>query len=226
MFKRLVIALSLFPLLAVGAWLALALIGGLIPGSTNRIDPREEIISPPVFLIFTPIHADFAIPLTPDIRKQFGFLAESGIQTASENLKYLVIGWGSRAFYTSVKNYADIGFGPTWTAITGDESVMHVQPAGLLDEGSNTLRLDMPRENFDNLIAFILSSFRRDGNNMWHIVGAGFGLGDVFYEARGQFDILEPCNTWVARALAAAGFGTGFWTPTTFSLKIGHKLFN
>ncbi|MBZ0215460.1 MAG: TIGR02117 family protein [Fimbriimonadaceae bacterium] len=204
----------------------MAAIGGLIPGSTNRIDSPAHKVAPPVFLVFTPIHADFAIPLTPKIREQFGFLAEAGFHLQSEDLKYLIIGWGSRAFYTSAKSYIDIGIGPTWTAITGDSSVMHVQPAGTFVEGDGNIRLDMPLENFDNLISFILNSFDRNSGKVQRISGAGFGLGDVFYEAHGQFNILESCNVWVARGLRATGFATGLWTPTTFSLKIGHTLFN
>lgn len=226
MLKRATLAVSLLPVVAIAGYLVLAALGGVIPGSTNRIDERADKIGPPVFLVFTPIHADFAIPVTPEIRTRFGFLADAGIPLNNPLVKYLIIGWGSKAFYTSTKGYGDIGIGPTWTAITGDASVIHVQPVTDVAGTRDMVRLDMSAENFAELSAFIVSSFDRNDGNVRRVAGAGFGLGDVFYDAHGDFNILEPCNVWVAKGLRKAGFATGLWTPTTYSLRIGHTLFN
>ena len=224
--KRSVLIALVLPAAVIAGYLAVAVIGGAIPGSTNRISDRDAGVAPPVYLVFTPIHADFAIPVTPETRRRFGFLADAGLRLSDPRLKYLVFGWGSKAFYTSAKGYSDIGIGPTWTAITGDTSVIHVQPAGDIAHLDDAVRLDMPATSFANLTEFILSSFRRDAGQAQLVAGAGFGTGDVFYEAHGRFNILEPCNIWVAKGLRTAGFATGLWTPTTYSLKIGHALFN
>ena len=42
------------------------------------------------------------------------------------NIKYLLFGWGSRAFYTTAKEFKDIRPIPVFKAITGDASAMYL----------------------------------------------------------------------------------------------------
>lgn len=223
---RVALIAGLSPILAIAGYLLLAAIGGAIPGSFNRIPGNGSTPTPPVYLTFTPIHADFAIPVTAEVKRQFAFLSEAGIALDNPNLKYLIVGWGSRAFYKSAKSYSDIGFRPVWTATTGDASVIHVQPAGDVAGLEDVVKLDMPAESFSRLTQFIVASFDQLDGVTTPIDGATFGQGDVFYPALGRFHIFRPCNVWVTNGLRQAGFGTGFWTPTTYSLRIGHFLYN
>jgi len=217
--------LIISPVLVVALYLVAALVGSLIPASFNSIDEAEGRFEKPVYLLANLLHTDIAIPVNSLTLTEFDFLREAGIPLDNPNLKYLVIGWGSEAFYTSTGEYSDIKFSTAWKAITGDTSVMHIAPAGDLSE-SSLISLNMPDENFAKLVRFISAGFAIRNSKPVHLADKTFGFGDVFYKAEGNFNILNPCNQWVSKALREAGFGTGTWTPTAYSFELSHRLYN
>ncbi len=217
--------LILAQIVLVALYLAAALVGGIIPHPNNG--PADHAGSgKTIHLVAGLLHTDIAIPVNQAVKTRFAFMEKNGIDLGQENLKHLIIGWGSREFYTSTKNYSDIGFATTWIAVSGDRSVMHVQPAGKIEDYPDIIRIELNDDAFSRLLSFIETSFDRDNEMPVLIDDATFGSGDVFYEAVGGFDIFRPCNVWTSRALRAAGVNTGLWTPTTYSVKIGHQIHN
>ena len=41
----------------------------------------------------------------------------------------------------------------------------------------------------------------------------GYDVADVFYPARGRYDLVRTCNWWTGHMLAQAGVKIGAWTP-------------
>ena len=199
--------------------------GGAIPHPSNSSDSAKTP-DKTIYLLAGLLHTDIAIPVDEEVVSQFGFLMEDGLTLDHPNLNYLIIGWGSRAFYTNTKEYADIGFATTWKAVTGDTSVMHIQPAGPIDGIEGLVRIGLNERAFRELLKFMKKSFFHENDRPVPVPDATFGLGDIFYSGVGRFNIFKPCNVWTAEALRSAGVNTGIWTPTTFSLKIGHLLHN
>jgi len=120
---------------------------------------------------------------------------------------YYEIGWGDSRFYQSdAITFASAMLAVLWSS----GSVLHV--VGLKDDprlifrGSEVRLLASDSKNFENLLLFINSSFRRDSNDA--IVPENHGLyGDgQFYAAVGKFHLLNTCNTWTAKALYSAGY--------------------
>ena len=207
---------------AVVTYLTASVAGAVISAApqTGRAPGESERI----YLLTTVLHADFALPVTPEIRSRFAHLAQDGIPLASSNLRYLVFGWGCRAFYTTAGQLTDIRPGPTYTAVTGDVSVIRVVPAGDISGLDNAYPVDLPPGGLARLADFIASGFVGGVSEARRLDGEAYGFGDVFYEARGDFDIFKPCNIWAAAGLRAAGLTTGRWTPTTHALKLGLRL--
>ncbi len=172
------------------------------------------------------LHADLAIPLNSLSLQEFAFLREAGFPLDNPALKYLVIGWGSKAFYTSTKDYSDIKLSTIWQASTGDQSVMHVSPAGELAGIDDLVRLKISEKGFARLVSYIGNSFVKSETRPVLIPGATFGFGDLFYESPEFFSLLTPCNVWVSQGLREAGLASGVWTPTTYSLLLNHYLYN
>ncbi|MEN8141395.1 MAG: DUF2459 domain-containing protein, partial [Thermodesulfobacteriota bacterium] len=89
-------------------------------------------------------------------------------------------------------------------------TVMHV--VGFQEEpllyfhGSKVTELAIPESYYDNLLSFIESSFARDEDGQIIPLGKGQYERSQFYEAQGTYFIFNTCNTWVAKALASAGF--------------------
>ena len=173
-----------------------------------------------ILVLSNPIHTDIAIPLDADTRAAFAFLERSGVPVAEAGARWMIIGWGGRAFYLETPTWADLKPMPVFRALTVDSSVLHVDVTGELDEGHPAVTvLDLGAAEFEQLQVFIRESFAQSPD-------AGYGPNDRFFEAKGAFNMLLGCNTWTAGALRAAGVRTGIWNPLPQTLTFSLKLFN
>lgn len=209
-------------------YLTAAIIGGIMP-SSNTAQPVEADVERPyeIKLFMSFLHADIAIPIDDDVLKRFAFLDAANFPIHHSNLRYLVVGWGSEAFYTSAGDYSDITPSATFKAITGDLSVMHVVPSGEIEFDAKTTSLQLDKEGFENLLNFIQASFQKSADQQPIFMdGVTHGYGDVFYKGVGGFNIFHPCNMWVNTALKEADIKLGAWTPTTQSLKLSLDLWH
>jgi uncharacterized protein (TIGR02117 family) len=205
------------PFFVVALYLFAALLGGVIP-SGKTVSNDNEVLDTTIYLSANALHADIAIPVDAVSREQFDFLKADGFPLDNPNLKYLIIGWGSRDFYTSTAEYSDMDFATIWRAATGDASVMHVAPGGDISKSDNAVPIAISQAGLERMIDFMLESFSKENGKPMVLPDATFGYGDLFYEAVGRFHIFNPCNVWVSKALSRAGVSTGLWTPTTYSL--------
>ena len=196
-------------LLAAGA-------GALIPGST-----AERVGEPAVWvgLAAGPIHYDFLLPATAEVRETFAFAARAGIPVDEPRVEWLVVGWGAEAFYTTVGTYADVSLGATWKGITGDRSVMRVGAVGPVSSPRiEWIRLSQPE--FEALVA----SIRADVAPGEPVLPVPTRPGSAYFASPGAFHLFRTCNVWVGEKLRAAGLRFGRWTPTTFAVRfsLGH----
>ncbi|NJM81879.1 MAG: TIGR02117 family protein [Tabrizicola sp.] len=194
------------------------LAGALIPGPDSGLSgPATTRIG----LIRGVIHYDFLIPLTPEVRRRFGFARAEGVPVDDPDGAWLLIGWGARGFYTSTGTYADISAGPLLRGVTGDRSVMRVDILGPLPDDEALTYLALSEAQFSALLMRIDASFARDASGAARpIAGAGFTATDAFFEAEGTFNLLRTCNVWVSDTLRAAGVDFGIWTPTPQSVSL------
>ena len=83
-----------------------------------------------ILVLSNPIHTDIAIPVDAETLARFPFLAESGMPVAHPNARWLVFGWGGRAFYIETPTWADLKPMPLIKGLTLDRSVIHADVAG------------------------------------------------------------------------------------------------
>ncbi|CAG0955717.1 MAG: TIGR02117 family protein [Rhizobiaceae bacterium] len=180
-----------------------------------------------ILVLTNPIHTDIAIPIDAAVRTRFAFLEAEGMPTGDPGARWLVFGWGGRAFYLETPTWADLKPLPALKALTIDRAVMHVDIAGDIAEPHPAVAgYELDQAGFDRLVAFIAQSFEVEGGPPRIVPGAGYGPYDRFYEARGRFNAFVGCNTWTARALREAGLTTGWWNPLPQSLAVSLDLFN
>lgn len=180
-----------------------------------------------ILVLSGPIHTDIAIPLDDATRSAFSFLDAAGVPVGHPGARWLIVGWGGRAFYLETPTWADLKPLPVLRALTIDRSVLHVDVAGeALASQPGVAAFDVDEESLAKLIAFVAGSFASETGATVAIPGAGYGPYDRFFEARGLFNILIGCNTWTAAALRAAGLQAGLWTPLPQSLGLSLRLFN
>jgi uncharacterized protein (TIGR02117 family) len=204
---------------------ALSLIAGtLVPRPLfSQSDAGEKSVE--VLVITNPIHTDIAIPADSETLQAFHFLGESGLPMDAPGLRWLVFGWGGRAFYLETPTWAELKLVPAVKALTIDRSVLHAELAGEIDRSlPNVKSIRVSEAEFSNLFQAILDSF--DPQEPGAIEGVGYGPNDRFFEADGSFNVLFSCNTWAAKVLRAGGVQTGWWNPLPQSLGLSIKLHN
>jgi uncharacterized protein (TIGR02117 family) len=180
-----------------------------------------------ILAIANPIHTDIVVPLDPDVRARFDPLVRAGIKADTPGARYLVFGWGSRAFYIETPTWADLKVEPLLSALTLDASVMHVSVAGAVDEAQPSVRrFGLTDAQLDRLLDFIDDSLQIGPNGPIWIADAAYGEFDGFFEAKGNFTAFLGCNTWAAAALRRAGVQTGWWNPLPQTLGLSLDLHN
>ncbi len=180
-----------------------------------------------VLILSNPIHTDIALPLDAELLTQFGFLRDGHLEIDDPRVRYLVFGWGGRAFYTQTPTWADLKPLPLFKGLTLDNSVMHVALAGDIPvTDASVTSLDLSVDEYRKLIDFIVGSFTYSQKKPIPLPGQSYGRDDAFFEAKGYFNALLGCNTWTAAALRYAGLQTGWWTPLPPLLTTSLRLHN
>lgn len=201
-------------------------LGTVIPRPWSAPLPETTSATYRILVLSNPIHTDFAIPATPEIRKRFGFLADAGLDLGNPDVRYVIFGWGGRAFYTETPTWADLKPMPVIKSLTLDSAVMHVQLAGEIPlDHPDVTPMDLSVAGFARLSDHIASSFI-GGDEKPVPLGFSYGQGDAFFEGQGRFNALVGCNTWTAAGLRSAGITTGAWTPLPWLLRVSLRLHN
>ncbi|MER9301872.1 TIGR02117 family protein [Mesorhizobium sp. M0496] len=201
--------------------------GALVPRPLWRPAAAAPADTHRILVLKNPIHTDIAIPVDDTVRQRFHFLVDAGIPADSPQVRYIVFGWGGRAFYLETPTWSELKAVPVMKALTLDASVVHVDVAGDIDEGRpNIAGFDIGEERFAALLDFIDASFQREPKGPILVPDAAYSRFDGFYEANGHFNALVGCNTWTAAALRTAGLRTGWWNPLPVSLGLSMRLYN
>lgn len=211
---------------AVAAIVLLLLAGMLVPRPLVAA-PEAGEATQPIFTIGNPIHTDIAIPIDAAVLARFAPLVRAGVPAGLPDARHLVFGWGSRAFYIGTPTWADLKPGPLFSALTLDDSVLHVSVVGTIDEThADVRRFDLTDMDFERLLGFIEGSLRQGPHGPVRIPDSSYGASDAFFEANGRFTAVLGCNTWAAAALREAGLRTGWWNPLPQTLGLSLDLHN
>ena len=211
---------ALLTLLAVPVlFLVAGALGGLVEGQRAQVDGAGAPVT--IALIQGPLHTDVLLPINADLRDRFAFATAAGVPLDDPRSQWLLVGWGSRAFYTTAGSYADITASAAFTAITGDSAVIRLDVLPDLTGWAEVQELPLSPAQYGRLLAQIDGAFSRDafGEVIW-IAGAGLTTTDAFFEARGHFNIFRSCNVWLGQVLRASGLRFGAWTPTTTAVNL------
>jgi len=192
-------------------YFAAGFVGAIIPGKHADLAPGTDVL---IGLVRAPIHYDFLLPMSPELRARYGFAKAAGVPMDAPEAEWLLVGWGSEAFYTSAGSYADMQPGAVFTAITGDSAVLHLEVAGDVSGVGGITYFTLSDAQYQALLRSLDASFQRDQTGTPLALAAHFNDHDAFFAAKGDFNLFYPCNAWVGEMLRAAGVPFGIWTPT------------
>lgn len=185
----------------------------LVPG------PGPDLSGPPahtIGLLQGAIHTDILLPLTPETRARFAFAEAAGVPVGHPDAAWLLLGWGSSAFYTTTGTYADISASAVLTAATGDDAVIRLDVAGPLLPSESLRYLTLSDAQFQALLDQTTAAFASE-TPLDH---PGFSEFDAFFPANGHFSALRTCNVWLGEVFRASGMAFGLWTPANWSVAL------
>lgn len=207
------------PLLAVCAYLLAALVGCAL--TVNR-DAAAPVQGTPVRLRSNGVHVDLVLPVRTarhDWERAFERADSPG---APPTATHIAVGWGSREFFTRVREWGDLAPAPALRAVSFDRSVLHVEYLDPPADGPCVRTLVVTDAQYDRLVQHVLDSVERDGEGAARPLGGlGYGPADAFYEGRGRYTLVTTCNEWVNVALKDAGVRTVLWAPFAQALVPG-----
>ena len=183
-----------------------------MPANWSWQEPEQGIT---IFVQTNGVHTWIAMPKATALMDWRPLVPAEHIKEPEPGQDYVAVGYGNREFYLDTPAWADLTVGRAVGAAVGNgPSLMHVyherRPAP--DEAQRPIVLSPAQ--YRRLVRFIEASFDRDraGRSM-PLIGRGYGRTDVFYEARGGYNLYYTCNEWAGDALREAGVRVGIWTP-------------
>jgi len=193
-------------------YLAAALAGSLIPANRGWHEARDGIT---IFVETNGVHTWIVMPAVTPVMDWRPLVPASDIRDPRYAGHYVAIGYGNREFYLNTPAWKDLTVRRALGAAFGiGPSLLHVDhepdPRPSRDERPIVLTIDQYRR----LSAYVAARFlRRPDGRTIALTGRGYGPSDVFYEARGGYNIFYTCNEWAGAALRTAGVRVGIWTP-------------
>ncbi len=200
-----------------------ALVGGIVPGPGHDIPDDLKTIE--LGLVRGLIHYDLLLPNTPQTREELGWLQPQGIDLQHPQAEWVVVGWGSRAFYTTAGTYRSVRASSVWTALTGDSAVLRLSISGGIPENMQVRTIKVTPGQYQAILTGINQSFRF-GKGTQALPLPGFSAYDRFFPASGRFSLFNTCNVWLGNLLRSAGVDFGIWTPTPFAVTLSHRLWH
>lgn len=184
-----------------------ALMFGAACSAPQKPVPAAAETTLPLYLIGYGWHAGIAVPRTDLLPEAADF----------PGADYLEFGWGDRDYYQAGDPGVWLLLQAACCSAAGLLHVAGVQgDVGRRFAGLETVRLEIPRDRFVALVAFIRASFQRGTGAAKALpLRRGSTAASWFYPAAGGFHLFNNCNTWVARGLEAAGYSLGWPLPFT-----------
>ena len=207
-------ALALLLFLIPPVYLGAALLGALIPANPSWREPNQGIT---VFVETNGVHTWIVMPLVTPEMDWRRLVPATDIRDPTLAGSHVAIGYGDRDFYLNTPEWKDLTIGRALGAAFGTgESLVHVyhEPRPVADDTYRPIRLTPAQ--YRRLASYVAASFRRNAaGRTVPLIGRGYGPTDVFYEARGRYNLFFTCNEWAGEGLRQAGVGVGIWTPFT-----------
>lgn len=207
--RRAGIALAALLIALPVLFLLSAWIGSSIPRNSHWSESADGV---EIFIGSNGVHTEIAMPLATDIIDWRGQFALGDIVDQRADYTHVAVGWGEKTFFLETPTWGDVKIGTVLGAMTGGDGVLHVAWYVRPAPSDDFRPMKISREEYRALVQQISAQLAPEEDRR---VYPGYSTHDVFYDAVGTYHIGNTCNQWSSDRLAAAGIGTGWWTPMT-----------
>lgn len=168
----------------------------------------------PIYILSNGVHTDIVLPLKNEIKDWSTDISYLDTKAKDSTRQNLAFGWGDKGFYLDTPTWANLKASTAAKAITGlSSSAMHITFYGSLKEDENCKKFFISENQYQKMIRYIENSFLLDTSNKIQRIGThSYGKHDIFYEAKGSYNLFYTCNTWANQALKAGNQKAALWT--------------
>lgn len=163
------------------------------------------------------VHTDIVVPVRDQVIDWSRTVRYDFTDAKDSTLSWLAFGWGDKGFYLQTPQWSDLKFSVAFKAMFHlSSSAMHLTFYKTMQTGEKCKEIRISREEYRKLVHFLRESFIYDARgNIIQIPSTndGYGADDVFFEAKGAYDLFHTCNTWANNALKACDQRACLWTP-------------
>jgi uncharacterized protein (TIGR02117 family) len=190
-------------------YLLAALVGSLVPVNRGWSEPEQGIT---VYLADNGIHADLVMPARAAGLDWTPWVPKSDFAAPHPAAQWIAFGAGEERVYLQTPTWWDLTPRTIWAALTGGNSVIHVE--WVADPAYALREIRLRPEEYRRLWAAVRADFEPgpDGRPQ-RLDHPGYGRADRFYRGRGKASAIRTCNSWVAGRLRLAGVETSAWPP-------------
>ena len=201
---------GMWTLLAIAAF-AFILVAGLVPVNRGFIEPEQGVT---LYLVSNAVHADIIMPRSNGTVDWAQELGNAPFIERSDRLSHVAIGWGDKGFFLETPTWNDLKLTTAANALLLPSStcvhVVFTKPDFYRDASMVTVS----EEQYASLVKYIQRSMKRDANGQFiRIEDHAYGTTDAFFEALGNYHVLNTCNSWVGNGLKQAGVVVPWLTP-------------
>lgn len=184
---------------------------GLIPVN-NSFRPSDQGVR--IYLVSSAVHADIIVPIESEQKDWMPQFADKTFRSDVSSQSHVAFGWGDKGFFLETETWNDFKLTTAANALfLPSASCMHVtftRPEYM----ANKVAVTISPQEYQKLVSFIESSFMKDeADGFLQIDGYAYSYNDAFFEAHGQYHLLNTCNSWVGRALRQAGVRAPLLSP-------------
>ena len=202
-----------FGIFFVGAlYLLSAFVFGLL--SVND-DFNAEHGTVEIFLISNGAHASVALPVRTEQKDWTEVFKPDNAQNPAlaRAQPYILVGWGSRTFYTEVPRWKELRPKTAFRALIFDRSALNTVYISTPELSPYTHSIKLTEAQYQNLIKGIEQELSRDKNGQAQQINLRQQTTDIFYEAKGAYTPWRTCNQWTRNLLSEAQVPVPVWSP-------------
>lgn len=193
-------------------YLALATAVSYIPVNKDQSQYKDQNLS--VYIVTNGVHTDIVVPYFNEVYDWRSYLDPSLTPGKRTSAQWVGFGWGDKGFYLQTPEWKDLKALVAFKAAFWlSESAMHVTYHDQMIADQDCIEIKLNKEQYKQLCAFILNRFDQENDKLQLIAtDQNYGQNDVFYEAKGRYNLFYTCNTWANNALKSAGLKASFFT--------------
>lgn len=193
---------------AVVLYVFIVLIGALIP-SGGEDQGKAEV---QMYVQSNGVHTDVCFPSRTDWFDWTSWI-DPAYYPENNTHDYIAIGWGDKGFFLDTPTWADL------KASTAVEAMFLASPCAMHVEykdqapslGKQVYEEHISVKHYLAMVDYIKNSFVLEDEKVVYIPGTSYWGTDHFFEAKGNYHMLNTCNSWTNGALKAGGLRTALF---------------